>query len=77
MNAKATEAEQAAAVKWIDFYYMQKLLDQDAAVLDAQTLGRRRTSPSARPQLPIFDQATYAEQSVLDRGVRQRARWTR
>ncbi|KRD42825.1 sugar ABC transporter substrate-binding protein [Cellulomonas sp. Root930] len=61
VNAKATEAEQAAAVKWIDFYYMQKLFDQDAAVLDAQT-SAAADQPVGAPQLPVFDQATYAEQ---------------
>ena len=61
VNAKATPAEQAAAVKWIDFYYMQKLFDQDAAVLDAQT-SAAADQPVGAPQLPVFDQATYAEQ---------------
>lgn len=61
VNAKATEAEQAAAVKWIDFYYMQKLFDEEAAVLDAQT-SAAADQPVGAPQLPVFDQATYAEQ---------------
>ena len=37
-----------AAVKWIDFYYMRKLTDQDAAVADAEALTERRRSRSAR-----------------------------
>lgn len=61
VNAKATEAEQAAAVQWIDFYYMQKLFDQDAAVLDAQTAAAA-DQPVGAPQLPVLDEATYAEQ---------------
>lgn len=61
VSATASAAEQAAAVKWIDFYYMQKLTDQDAAVLDAQTTADSG-QPVGAPQLPIFDQATYDEQ---------------
>lgn len=61
VSATASEAEQAAAVKWIDFYYMQKLTDQDAAVLDAQTTADSG-QPVGAPQLPIFDQTTYDEQ---------------
>ncbi len=61
VNAKATPAEQAAAVKWIDFFYIAKLTDQEQATLDAKTasgLGQ----PVGAPQLPVFDQATYDEQ---------------
>ena len=39
---RPTDAEQDAAVKWIDFYYMAKLTDQDAAVADAEDARRRR-----------------------------------
>ena len=60
VNVKATPEQQAAAVKWIDFYYMQKLLDQDAAVLDAQTLAAD-DQPVGTPQMPIFDQATLEQ----------------
>ncbi len=41
------DATKAAGVKWIDWYYMQKLLNEDAAVLDAKTLADSRTRPSA------------------------------
>ena len=57
VNPKASDAERAAAVKWIDFYYMQKLLDQDAAVTDAKTLSEAG-QPVGTPSLPIFDKAT-------------------
>jgi len=60
VNIKATEAEKAAAVRWIDFYYMQKLIDQDAAVLDAKTLAES-DQPVGVPALPIFDEATLEE----------------
>jgi multiple sugar transport system substrate-binding protein len=61
VSASASEAEQAAAVKWIDFYYMQKLTDQEAAVADAKVTADQG-QPVGAPQLPIFDQATYDEQ---------------
>jgi multiple sugar transport system substrate-binding protein len=57
VSPTATDAERAAAVKWIDFYYMQKLLDQDAAVTDAKTLSEAG-QPVGTPMLPIFDKAT-------------------
>jgi ABC-type glycerol-3-phosphate transport system substrate-binding protein len=50
----ASKEEQAASVKWIDFYYMQKLLDQKAAVADAKSLVANN-QPVGVPQLPIFD----------------------
>lgn len=60
VNVKSSPEEQAAAVRWIDFFYMQKLLDQDAAVLDAQTLAADG-QPVGTPSLPIFDQATWEQ----------------
>jgi len=63
VSAKASAAEQAASVKWIDFYYMQKLADKDAAILDAQTTADAG-QPVGAPQLPVFDQATYDESQV-------------
>ncbi len=58
VSAKADDAVKAAAVKWIDFYYLAKLTDQDAAVLDAKTLAES-DAPVGAPQLPVFDKATY------------------
>ncbi|WP_402464013.1 ABC transporter substrate-binding protein [Isoptericola aurantiacus] len=60
VNAKASDAEQAAAVKWIDFFYMSKLTDPDAAVADAQAVADQG-QPVGAPILPVFDQATYDE----------------
>ena len=54
--ANASTAEKAAAVKWIDFYYMQKLLDKSSAVADAKALIANK-QPVGVPQLPIFDKA--------------------
>jgi ABC-type glycerol-3-phosphate transport system substrate-binding protein len=60
VNVKADDAHQAAAVKWIDFYYMQKLIDQEAAVLDASTLVASDQAVGV-PALPVFDKATFDE----------------
>ncbi|BDZ64980.1 ABC transporter substrate-binding protein [Agromyces mangrovi Wang et al. 2018] len=57
------EATKAAAVEWIDWYYMQKLLDEDAAVLDAKTLADSGQAVGT-PVLPVLDRATYEESLV-------------
>jgi len=57
VNAKATPAEQAAAVKWIDFYYMSKLTDEGAALADAQATADQK-QPVGVPILPVFDRET-------------------
>lgn len=54
------EATKAAAVTWIDWYYMQKLLDEDAAVLDAETLAESDQAVGT-PVLPVLDRETYEE----------------
>lgn len=50
----------AAAVTWIDWFYMQKLLDEDAAVLDAKTLAESDQAVGT-PVLPVLDRETYEE----------------
>jgi ABC-type glycerol-3-phosphate transport system substrate-binding protein len=50
----------AAAVKWIDWFYMQKLLNEDAAVKDAETLAASDQAVGA-PLLPVLDRETYEE----------------
>ena len=62
VNVNADDAVKEAAVRWIDFYYMKKLIDQEAAVADAETLAAN-DQPVGTPALPVFDQATY-EQSL-------------
>ncbi|MFI6425360.1 ABC transporter substrate-binding protein [Promicromonospora sp. NPDC050880] len=61
VSSAASEAEQAAAVKWIDFYYISKLTDQDAAVAEAE-VAAETDQPVGAPALPIFDRETYEEQ---------------
>ena len=48
----------AASVKWIDWYYMQKLLDEDAAKRDAEALVASDQAVGT-PVLPVLDQETY------------------
>jgi len=50
----------AASVKWIDWYYMQKLLNKDAAIADAKAL-TEQDQAIGTPVLPVLDRATYDE----------------
>ena len=63
VNVVTTEAERDAAVKWIDFYYIQKLITEEGAVADAEAL-TANNQPVGVPALPIFDKATYDESQV-------------
>lgn len=58
VNVKASDAVKQAAVKWIDFYYMQKLTDKDQSIADAKVLAKSG-QPVGVPTLPLFDKATY------------------
>ena len=58
VSAKATPAQQEAAVKWNDFYRERKNYDPDAAVADAKVLAES-DQPIGTPTLPIFDQETW------------------
>ncbi|HEY2044644.1 MAG TPA: extracellular solute-binding protein [Jatrophihabitans sp.] len=53
-NAEA----KAAAVKWIDFYYEQPLVNQQQAVRNAQTLVASK-QPVGVPALPVFNKEQY------------------
>jgi len=57
------DTTKAAAVAWIDWYYMQKLLDEDAAVKDAETLAASDQAVGT-PLLPVLDRETYEESLV-------------
>lgn len=59
-SAKASDAKKAAAVKWIDFYYMSKLTTRDAAVSDAKTTADSGQAVGS-PELPVFDRVRYDE----------------
>jgi ABC-type glycerol-3-phosphate transport system substrate-binding protein len=53
VKAKATDDEKKAAMRWIDYYYLSKLTNQDAAVRDAKQLVADK-QPVGTPSLPIF-----------------------
>ncbi|RIQ20254.1 ABC transporter substrate-binding protein [Jiangella rhizosphaerae] len=56
----ASEAERDAAVKWIDFFYMSKLTQEEAALADAEALVAT-DAPLGTPALPIFGAEQLAE----------------
>ncbi|MDQ1607330.1 MAG: multiple sugar transport system substrate-binding protein [Microbacteriaceae bacterium] len=61
VSVKSTAAQKAAAVKWIDFYYIQQLVDKTQTVAAAKVLAASN-QPVGVPTLPVFDQATYDQQ---------------
>ncbi|UOE43727.1 ABC transporter substrate-binding protein [Agromyces larvae] len=63
MSPTLDDETKAAGVKWIDWYYMQKLLNEDAAVLDAQTLAASDQAVGT-PLLPVVSREQY-EQSLI------------
>jgi len=63
VNVVTRDQERDAAVKWIDFYYIQKLITQEGAVADASAL-KANNQPVGVPALPIFDKATYDQSQV-------------
>jgi multiple sugar transport system substrate-binding protein len=54
----ANPDEIAAAVKWIDFFYEQPLVNEQQAVRNAKTLIASK-QPVGVPALPVFDKAQY------------------
>jgi len=58
MSPTIDDTTKAAGVKWIDWYYMQKLLDEDAAVLDAKTLAESDQAVGT-PVLPVLSRELY------------------
>jgi ABC-type glycerol-3-phosphate transport system substrate-binding protein len=63
VNVVTTDAQRDAAVNWIDFYWMNKLLTQDGAVADAKALKANNQAVGV-PTLPLFDKATYDQVQV-------------
>lgn len=60
VNVKDSQAQIAAAVKWIDFYRTQPTVDKARAVQNAQTLQAGKQAVNA-PTLPVFDKATWQQ----------------
>ncbi|KQS99743.1 ABC transporter substrate-binding protein [Cellulomonas sp. Leaf395] len=59
VTMESTDAQKDAAVKWIDFWYLSKMLDQDQAVADAK-LRNENGQAVGTPVLPIFSEEQYA-----------------
>jgi multiple sugar transport system substrate-binding protein len=58
VSPKSNPAQIAAAMKWISFYYVDKLINRKAAIEDAKTLIKNK-QPVGVPELPVFNQAIY------------------
>jgi len=58
VSPNASDAEKAAAVKWIDFYYLAKLTDEATATQTAE-LAASLDQPVGAPELPIFNQEQF------------------
>jgi ABC-type glycerol-3-phosphate transport system substrate-binding protein len=62
MSPTIDDKTKAAGVEWIDWYYMQKLLNEDAAVQDAKALSDSGQAVGT-PVLPVLSRDLY-EQSL-------------
>lgn len=58
VSASASEAERAAAVKWIDFYYIDRQFVEEAAVTEAKVKADL-DQPVGAPEVPIFSKEVY------------------
>ena len=60
LSSKASSDEKAAAIKWIDFHYLRKYTNQDAATKAAEIQVASK-QPVGTPELPIFSQQQYQQ----------------
>ena len=60
VSPKSSQAQIAAAMKWINFYYMSQLVTRKGAILNAKTLVKNK-QPVGVPELPVFNQAIYEQ----------------
>ena len=58
--ANADEATKNAAIEWIDFFYLSKLVDKDLAIADAEVLVAN-DQPLGVPVLPMFSKEQWEE----------------
>ncbi|MEL7975699.1 extracellular solute-binding protein [Isoptericola sp. F-RaC21] len=58
--ANVDDGVKDAAMKWIDFFYLNKLVDEDRAVADAETLAKN-DQPVGTPVLPMFSKEQYEQ----------------
>jgi multiple sugar transport system substrate-binding protein len=55
VSPKSTPAQVAAAVKWIDFYYLQRYVNRQQAIRYSKTQAASK-QPVGTPEVPIFNQ---------------------
>ena len=55
VSPKASQTQIAAAMKWINFYYLQKLVSRQGAIRDAKSLIAEK-QPVGVPELPVFNE---------------------
>ena len=55
VSPKASQSQVAAAMKWINFYYLQKLVSRQGAIRDAKSLIAEK-QPVGVPELPVFNE---------------------
>lgn len=60
VGAEADEATKDAAMKWIDFFYLQNLVDEEQAVENAEVRADNGQAVGT-PVLPIFSEDQYKE----------------
>jgi multiple sugar transport system substrate-binding protein len=60
MSPTIDDKTKAAGVEWIDWYYMQKLLNEDAAIQDAKALSDSGQAVGT-PVLPVLSRDLYEE----------------
>ena len=58
VTAKASQAQAAAAVKWIEFEYLKPQLDPATAVAQAKAQSAQPGAVIGLPAVPLFDQAS-------------------
>jgi ABC-type glycerol-3-phosphate transport system substrate-binding protein len=60
VSPKSTPAQIAAAMKWINFFYMEPLINRKQAIRNAKTLIKDK-QPVGVPELPVFNAKIYAQ----------------
>lgn len=66
VSPKSTPAQVAAAVKWIDFYYIQRYVNKQQAIRYSKTQAASK-QPVGTPEVPIFNQK---QENLYDSWIR-------
>ncbi len=70
-NPKASKEQVAAAVKWAEFYWLEKFTDSEHAITDAKTANADKQHSVGLPMLWSFDDALAAAVQRVDQAVRE------